>query len=368
MKKDFFTLLLASFTINLVASWAPSQQVKEFGRLKSSIVDSDVMEGASKFEDWFASVKGAAFSSELKHEDFGNLRGLTIGQYPTSKEEAIITVPRSVVLSSDFSKPDWDAELAQKVWFECTKGSTSSISGYVALLTRGWTPAMLPELPPSTAPDALRHWTDDEKSALSGSAVGQRLLNLERQQDELWEAKFRQTNGMTFEQFRWAMEVVHSRAFQGDFGIGGSPIPPVQTLAVPVVAALSSFKYYYQNPDANDLIMVFFAAFAALPTILNLLTQGPPVACLLPMIDSINHLEEADSTINYNPLSDSFSLLIGDKCILQEGGKKQLYISYGAKKDSELLLNYGFLKGVESDGDTSKRRQALADTFVERNS
>lgn len=361
-------LLLTPLILKLVASWAPSQRIGRFHKpLGSSAVDPDVMEGTSTFEDWFASVQGASLSSALRHEAFGNLRGLSISETPASSEESIITVPKSIVQTADFSKPDWDAELAQKIWFECAKGTSSPISGYVALLTRGWTPAMLPELPPDTAPDALRHWTDEQKSVLVRSSAGKKLLDLKEKQEKLWQEKFTRVKGMTYEQFQWAMEVVHSRAFQGDFGIGGSPIPPIANVVVPVVAAISGAAYYYQNPQPSDVVMLSLGFIAALPTVVSLVAQSPPVAVLLPMIDSINHLEEADSTISYSPLSDSFSLSIGSKCVVEEGDKKQLYVSYGVRKDTELLLNYGFLKGVSSDGDSSTRRRALADAFLARN-
>jgi hypothetical protein len=52
----------------------------------------------------------------------------------------------------------------------------------------------------------------------------------------------------------------------------------------------------------------------------------------------------------------------------EPNGKPQLFISYGKKKDTELLLNYGFLRGVSSEGDSSTRRRKLAETFLANNS
>lgn len=76
---------------------------------------------------------------------------------------------------------------------------------------------------PSTAPDALRHWTEEQKSRLKESEKGKKLLNLENEQSKNWRQKYdslvaREKEQMTYENFQWAMEAVHSRAFRGDFG------------------------------------------------------------------------------------------------------------------------------------------------------
>jgi hypothetical protein len=75
---------------------------------------------------------------------------------------------------------------------------------------------------------------------------------------------------------------------------------------------------------------------------------------------------------------DGFVLSLGRKCLVKEidDGKEraQVCISYGVRKDSELLLNYGFLRGVTMDGiesndggvDRSEIRKRLADAFLER--
>lgn len=369
-------LLFCCLAVPLVAGWTNTKQssLPKKVVLKSSAVnvEPNTMEGAATFEQWFSSTPGADCIPEVSHSDFGNLRGLALapeGQTTwksSGQELALMKVPKSIVLSSDFSQPDWDAVLAQKLWIECTKGPSSSIAGYASLLTRGWSPAQLPQLPPPTAPDALRHWTEEEKQVLVQDPAARKLIDILEQQNRLWKEKFARIKGMTFEQFQWAMEVVHSRAFCGNFGAGSSPVPPLVTAAVPVAAAAAGFLHYNQNPDPSDALMVALALVAAAPTIYNLVAESPPVAVLLPMIDSINHLEEAESRIEYSPLSDAFTLSVGKNCVKDENGKAQLYISYGKKKDTELLLNYGFLRGVRSAGDTSERRKALAEAFLSR--
>jgi hypothetical protein len=310
-----------------------------------------------------------------------------------------MTIPRSIVIESDFSEPDWDVQLALKLWDQVSSTASSfsssstfkssDLSGYVALLTRGWDAKRdLPSPPPSTAADALRNWTDEQKDVLLASdqnPAGQRLLDLLRQQDELWRRKYDDVVGgrgsgsttqLTWEQFVWAMEVVHSRAFCGDFGVGGNQqLPVAVTIASPFVAALAGYIYYVTLHGQQDLVLVGLAALAGLPALTNLVSsssQSSNVAVLLPLIDSANHREDADSVIEYSLLQNAFTLRGGAACIVDEpgaGGKKQLYISYGRKKDAECLLNYGFLPGssLSLADDSTSRRRKLAEFYLARN-
>ena len=117
----------------------------------------------------------------------------------------------------------------------------------------------------------------------------------------------------------------------------------------------------------NDIVLAGLALIAGIPVLASILSKDSPVAVLLPLVDSANHLEEADSSIDYSPLDESFSLTIGKNCIVESCGKDQLFISYGRKKDTELLLNYGFLEGVDlSDENDDSRRRKLVETFLSR--
>ena len=191
-----------------------------------------------------------------------------------------------------------------------------------------------------------------------------------RKQEQAWKSKYEALEGssMAWEQFEWAMEAVHSRAFCGDFGIGGGGLPTAVQLGTPALSAVACYTYFAILHGQNDAILIALAALGTLPTLINLLRESPPAAVLLPLIDSANHLEEADSSIEYSPLTDSFDLKGGKGCLLQEedGRQQQLYISYGKKSEQELLLNYGFLKGTsyEVGTDATERRRQLAETFI----
>jgi hypothetical protein len=83
-------------------------------------------------------------------------------------------------------------------------------------------------VPPSTAPHTIRQWTQSQQLAiLSQTTKGQQLLQIAKEQMRIWRMKYdslqvdpkctpnQRAMSMSFPQFVWAMEVVHSRAFCG---------------------------------------------------------------------------------------------------------------------------------------------------------
>jgi len=247
---------------------------------------------------------------------------------------------------------------------------------YCSLLTKGANLKSGITEYPSTAPDSLRHWTPEQKSILEKSEKGKKLLDLETKQQIEWKQKYnslddRQKSNMSYKQFEWAMEAVHSRAFRGDFGAldggeGGS-LRKIASLLLPLSAI--AFGIVYASDPSMDKYFLPLAIVAASPVGLTILAdaKGSKEACLLPLIDSANHVQEANSVIEYNPANDSFELSLGRKSLVKEGDRAQACISYGIRKDPELLLNYGFLRGVAMEGTTDEIRQRLALEFVNRN-
>ena len=240
---------------------------------------------------------------------------------------------------------------------------------YCSLLARG-EPIDSNSVPPSTAPNTLRHWTKDQLDGLSLSPKGKKLRILQTRQEKEWKAKYvTAKESMSWEQFEWCMEVVHSRAFRGNYGL--SPIRSIGAAAVPLAVAAIGMSYIQGNPAISDAVLIGLGALAASPFLVNLVFPDKGEVVLLPFIDSANHLEEVDSSIQYNPLGGVFSLSVGPKCLVAEGSETQLYISYGPRSDGELLLNYGFLPGVSSsdvDNESSKdaQRRKLSEEFVKR--
>ena len=162
-----------------------------------------------------------------------------------------------------------------------------------------------------------------------------------------------------------------------DGGEGG-PLRKIASLLLPLSAL--AFGIIYATDPSMDKYFLPLAVVAASPVVLTIIAdqKGSKEAVMLPLIDSANHLQEADSVIEYDPSVDGFVLSLGRKCLVKEvdGAEEraQVCISYGVRKDSELLLNYGFLRGVSMEGlseeeDDSRDgiRQLLAEAFVSRN-
>ena len=177
----------------------------------------------------------------------------------------------------------------------------------------------------------------------------------------------------TYEQFKWAMEAVNSRAFKGDFS-GQDPLKELSKALVPFAAGAFALNYMQSNPfGANDKVTLLLLIVSCAPVILNFLSEnviGSKMdAVMLPFIDSANHKESARSNIQFDPLKGAFTVTVegGSSCIEKDGDKKQFYISYGEKRDTELLLNYGFLNSVQENyEDYDDRRRLLADIFNSR--
>lgn len=193
-----------------------------------------------------------------------------------------------------------------------------------------------------------------------------------------WSKKYKalENPGFSEEQFVWAMEAVHSRAFCGDFGFGSNSIlKKLSTLLIPVsFGALGLSSVVLQRNDDNLVLAVLLALLGASPILFKWLDDAlmpgdsKGDAVLLPFIDSANHVEDAQSILEFDPVKNAFSLSIGRKCIKKDktNNKRQLFISYGAKGDSELLLNYGFLPGLSSveNEDNSDFRKRLAEAYI----
>lgn len=354
-------------------SWAPSKlHTPRFSLGVASVesADVDVLSGVSDFELWFNKLENASCQRSISHAAFGRLRGLSCGGTVGDGNESVMTIPKSVILSSSFAREDWDTDLAQKLWEQCQQGSQSFLSGYCSLLFRG-EKIHSDYVPPSSAPNALRHWTKDQLGELSQSTKGGKLIRLKEEQDKKWRQKYNSIssgNSISWEQFEWCMEVVHSRAFRGNFGL--SSMRTIASAAAPLLAGLLGWLYIQGNIDYSDSVLLGLGALSVSPLLIDAVSPDLGEVVLLPLIDSANHLEEADSKIEYDPVKGVFSLSVGPKCIVkgEKGeGDSQLFISYGPKSDSELLLNYGFLPGVSSgNADNNEERDLMTKEFLRR--
>lgn len=362
----------------------------------SNTEDIQALQGVGQFEQWFQKATTATNESNnnsmklLRHGMFSNGRGLEfIGKSKidiVNNGKAVISLPKDLVLQSPYVDNkdelddiayDWDVNLSLQLLKECKLGDKSSLYGYCSLLTQGVDFNSATPCPPSTAPDALRNWSDDEKAMLASTQRGERLLRVGEKQDKEWKDKYNSLsisdrNEFTFEQFQWAMEAVNSRAFKGDFS-GQDTLKSISKALVPFAAGALALNYIQSSPFGADENMTFLLLLVACaPVVLNFMSEnlgGKKLdAVMLPFIDSANHKESAQSDIAFDPLSGSFTVAVeGNSCFEKDGDKDQFYISYGQKRDTELLLNYGFLNGMKENYESREdRRKLLAEIFNSR--
>lgn len=340
-------------SIEVVSSFVPERRQQNCFPLQSLV-------GVREFEQWFKNGNGEC-KRGMEHSQFGSLRGLSWNGPSMQPNTQVATIPAKLVLQSDFNDDNWDTNLACQLWEEMKKGS----NGYVSLLTQGELISQ-PFLLGSVAPHALRRWSQAERNLLRVSSKGSRLLTVVDEQERKWESKYSKiSNKMSLEQFRWCMEAVHSRAFCGVATDSGNT---VAALAAPLLASGAGLLYSRQA-DASYTGFGALAALAVLPLVMDLIRPSPTAAILLPLVDSANHSEEADSSIEFNAIKQVFELKVGPNCVVRDegSGRDQLFISYGKKSDSELLLNYGFLPEVPVVSDGDEQRRLLAQGFIERN-
>lgn len=202
-----------------------------------------------------------------------------------------------------------------------------------------------------------------------GCKNGERLLNIERKQMEKWQEKYNKLgkSNASSEEFYWAMEAVHSRAFKG-LGSSNGVTSSIGLLALQALAVIGGAYGVLQANQIGDYIGVACATVAIAPLILRIVRGEDKNVVLLPFIDSANHFEQADSSIEYDQLKDCFTLNVGRNCFVEDiDSKVQLCISYGQRKDSELLLNYGFINDIVCAGSTQEdQRDQLAKEFLQR--
>jgi hypothetical protein len=360
-------------------------------------------EGAKKFESWFHTVtKDNDTLSKVRHCIFSNgVRGLEYlgSSSDSTRGEVVITLPKNRVLYSTWDESraasdsilPWDVSLALQLLQEYKKGNKSDFYGYCQLLTQGCDFEQ-GSCPPSTAPNALRNWTTEQKDLFEKECGprGKQLLRMEENQKQEWMDQYRRLSTslqstFTLEQFAWAMEAVYSRSFKGDF-VSNLSKQLVSSLFVPLAATALGLNYLITNPtESNDALTIALGLVGFLPLVLKNLgpKSGDSEAVLLPFIDSANHMEKADTHIFYDHLKGDFTLTASGKYAFvddEDCNKRkctQLFISYGAKRDTELLINYGFLPGVDSSEmfkedlnlshQLDTQRKALIQEFRRRN-
>jgi hypothetical protein len=123
----------------------------------------------------------------------------------------------------------------------------------------------------------------------------------------------------------------------------GSPLSLAASMTPTFLAAIIVVLYSALIDSELPLFLLGgLALVAVLPLVSSFAGPAQQSAAMLPLIDAANHRPGADSDIRFDPISNSFELVVGPlRCV--DASSRQLFVSYGDKSDTELLLNYGFV-------------------------
>ena len=297
------------------------------------------------------------------------VRGVALSK-PTSileeRKETVVFQTRGI-LSDDYyaiNKLDWDTRLTLALWTEIRKGKKSHFSEYISLLLKMEEFVDSAYCPPTLVPLSPRHWPSNSLSCLPNNF----LETIDRQNED-WRLKFDNLGvdnhilDLSYDQFRWGMEVIYSRAFCGvsttitkwerkllAFQFGSLVVGFFDVLSIP-----AGFP--------SDVLLAICAVGAFAPVLRYALpgNNGEVTGCLLPVIDSCNHDSSAGSKISFDILNRKFSLFCKGSCVRTTPGLfDELVISYGKRSQEDLLLNYGFVEDMRPDCETEEEwREAV---------
>jgi len=312
--------------------------------IRLSAAAAPAAESQTPFEDWAEST--GINAPKLAVTGKGDLRGVIVLDDVEAGEE-LCCVPRTTCLdlsAVDGSGSPCEALIPSPLWVELRwyerlacwllaeerRGQASPIWGYLGYLPR-----------PETFADSPLEWSDDELSALGYPPV---VVSIREQYDELRQLHAAIVGGrggalastVTFDDLKWAMQLVLSRAFTSTIAtpeelarrVPPPPPPP------PSPSQVAARMWFGGIPIVGD----FFQEPPPPPPPPNL-GDGLEMA-MMPMLDTFNHQSRAKTTCAYDGQRNSF--VMTSTTNLKKGD--QAYISYGDKSNDELLQLFGFVE------------------------
>ncbi|CAE7523511.1 eag [Symbiodinium pilosum] len=258
-------------------------------------------------------------------------------------DEAIITVPAKRALQvttggscpagddfaavEDWQQLPWWAQLAMLVLREAKAGERSFLKDWVASLPRDF-----PEIP--------MNWSEDELGLLEYPPIHQQI---EKQRLELQEA-FQKAQSCRLDfseaEFRWAVQVVRSRAFSGPYE-GRNAKDRLAQLAF--TAALAGVAVASGALSLEASLNGALAAALAIPLQDFLVGQTSELKrhVVCPVVDYLNHDSNAISDIAYEYFGNMFAVRVNGA--FEDG--EEVCINYGEKRSNDTLLQfYGFVE------------------------
>ena len=145
---------------------------------------------------------------------------------------------------------------------------------------------------------------------------------------------------ISHEQFVWGCECARSRAFAGSYS-GGAYNPNLYIFTLLLITIYVAGNFGTLEQAANGAGLVFSATVLKDFVLPKFFKVKRYIIC--PMIDMTNHnSRKAQGEVAFEYFSNSYSLSIKSNSALQPN--EQVYISYGARSNDQLLQYYGFVE------------------------
>ncbi|KAK9826238.1 hypothetical protein WJX74_001894 [Apatococcus lobatus] len=245
----------------------------------------------------------------------------------------------------------WPFYGAAAILYESHLGAASGFQAFLELLPDGV--------------DIPRHWSPEELAAMQYTETVAAVAQSQATTAEAWEA-FKEasaaTKNFTYDEFIWACDMMHTRAFGMPVLEGTShpvvrwPLGGVAMAALGIISAVAMLR-----SGGNYFILIFGVSAPALvyflwAPIVEFITEGgDPTSYMgmVPLVDCLNHdglVSSSSLDMHYpgqpgtfsldNPFDDRIRLRANRR--IQKG--EEVLLSYGNKGNAELLLGYGFVQ------------------------
>jgi hypothetical protein len=282
--------------------------------------------------DWCSTTTINIESSKLIQLQENTASGL--GWFATNKLTAgsvLLRVPSRVALTVDVTAKDttpWFVQFA--VLLHAFKTSNTNMQPWLDALPRQL--------------DTPIHWSTTAIQELQYDGFIQAVVR----QDNAWKQYYNQhcsgTNNnttMTYEQFLWGCECARSRAFSGSTAAFRPQIYAFTLFLVTVYVGLNLGTLEQAANGAGVVLCFSILQDFVLP---KLLKQKRFVIC--PMMDMVNHCSNDDVAcqVSFEYFTNTYTLAVQANAQVAAG--EQIFISYGARSNDQLLQYYGF---VEAD-------------------
>jgi len=193
--------------------------------------------------------------------------------------------------------------------------------------------------------DTPIHWSQATRDELQYSHLSDAVTRQETEWKRLYDnlvkgATPQISSKMSFDDFVWGCECARSRVFSGAFtGSAFNPLPYAFTLFL--VTVYVGLNLGTLEQAANGAGLVLCASILKDFVIPKLFKKKKYAIC--PLIDMANHRSLGTTAdVSFEFFGDSYSLAVNPGTQVPNGS--ELFISYGARSNDQLLQYYGFVE------------------------